>query len=490
VTTLNDFRGGVSKLFIGFLWANLAALLILLVWRQDPGAAMIFGLGLMLCLASSIAAFRNRTAFQTRFLTSISAVSFAALFLLAARGSNLILDMHMYFYAALAISAAWCCWRSLLICAFFVALHHLILDYLYPTAVFPEASNLGRVVLHAGIVAVEVAVLSLLSQRLATAFRDADSAFKEIASAREEAVKLAEHQRQIAARETRSQNALLVELARFGSQVASHMSALRQAGEGLREAGGVLKQAVAQSTTSTASAAAASLESADAVGLIESTTSELAVAIGEIERRMTETSALVSDSAQKACVTERQANELLQSIDRVAQFAATIQSVATRTNLLALNATIEAARAGDAGRGFAVVAGEVKSLAASTAKATKDIQSQVAEIRAIAASTGQSVGEVATAAAGIDTHASAVADALRQQLAATTEIARVMHGVASSTSLMKDSVSRANSSAGKTAELAAVADNSSRAVLNVADHLQDEMERFLADVRISQRLSA
>lgn len=85
----------------------------------------------------------------------------------------------------------------------------------------------------------------------------------------------------------------------------------------------------------------------------------------------------------------------LESLSRMIEsFTQVISGIANKTNILSLNASIEAARAGDQGRGFSVVASEVRSLAAKTAKSSKEIADTIVKVQEFIATTVNSMNEI------------------------------------------------------------------------------------------------
>ncbi|HBC54154.1 MAG TPA: hypothetical protein DCZ06_07815, partial [Alphaproteobacteria bacterium] len=76
------------------------------------------------------------------------------------------------------------------------------------------------------------------------------------------------------------------------------------------------------------------------------------------------------------------------------------------------------------GKGFAVVAGEVKNLAAQTARATDEISGNITAIQAATKEAVAAIGEIDTTIGQLDESSTAIAAAVEQQTAATGEIAR------------------------------------------------------------------
>ena len=180
-------------------------------------------------------------------------------------------------------------------------------------------------------------------------------------------------------------------------------------------------RAVASNSRGVTTAAADAQTNTEAVA---SASGELAASISEIGRKVADSSRLTGTAVSAAHQAQTTIRKLADSVARIGEFATLINGIAGQTNLLALNATIEAARAGEAGKGFAVVASEVKNLASQTAKATEEISAQIADIRTSTHNTIAAVEDITGAIRDVENISAAIAAAIEQQGAATSEIAR------------------------------------------------------------------
>ncbi len=183
----------------------------------------------------------------------------------------------------------------------------------------------------------------------------------------------------------------------------------------------------------------------------------------------------------------------------IRQIVEMITNIAKQTNILSLNASIEASRAGEHGRGFAVVAKEVKELAeqsaasaASIAKLTHDMEQGTTEASASMYSASQEIDK------GIETVIEA-GDRFRSILVSIQQVAAQMGAVSAASKQMDTSMDQVNEvfeialaisdeiasgaqegSAASEEQLATMEEvaSSAAALSNIADELQDIIQRF------------
>jgi methyl-accepting chemotaxis protein len=236
---------------------------------------------------------------------------------------------------------------------------------------------------------------------------------------------------------------------------------------------------VAGDTQSAAAASGLALTNSQAVA---AAAEQLSNSIHEIAAQIARTAQITQRavaSGESAAVTVRSLND---AVSRISDVTKLIGEIASQTNLLALNATIEAARAGEAGRGFAVVAAEVKNLASQTARSTEDINRQIAEIQSVTAAAVGAMTKVGDRVREIDGAAIAIAAAIEQQGAATSEIARNIAQTASAAREVSERVQNVSVGAGRVSGRASVVRSS---IAEVSTNISGLREILVRVVRTS-----
>ncbi|WP_375263949.1 methyl-accepting chemotaxis protein [Palleronia sp.] len=342
MTDLTDKRGNAARGLLVFCWLHVPLVLALGTFRDVPWVLSLSASFAMAALAS-LDLFLSPS--RGRVTLSCALIAQPAILVGLMAGHPWQVDVHMYFFAMMAVLSLLFDIRALLMAAAVVAIHHLGLNYALPELVYPGGSDLSRTLIHAVILILETTGLCAM----VFSHHRQNSNVKE---AQERSLETAEAARVKQVEATNRISKVLSATTAGVNTVRENSSCLSNLSEEMAEGSRRQSQSVAAAQSSIEEIAASIVCTTETVASTE------------------RSSTRALESARRAEITVGHAIKAMQDI---AQKIGVVREIARQTDLLALNAAIEAARAGTHGRGFAVVASEVRKLAERAQSAATEI---------------------------------------------------------------------------------------------------------------------
>nr|WP_158592061.1 methyl-accepting chemotaxis protein [Pseudomonas cavernicola] len=476
-----SFYRQADRLMLAVLWAMTLYAFGLAFWHSTWAAALTIGGGTALALSALYSLIGGSRAY--RCLIGVAFMAIAALHIQQSHG---MIEMHFSVFVLLAILVYYRDWLPILLAAGTIAVHHLLFFIAQQNGDTIHLVQAGAgwpvILIHASYVVVEtliLLVLALHSAREAAVGEDLQRTSAHLLRDGEP-VDLA-YRSPSSERLAQRFNRFLDLLDRLVSRVVGAGDELRATSSHLSRSTAQLNQGAETLQSATAQMGRAIEEMTQAVGAVSNDAEQAALTARQADAdaaagtaAIAATQVGIQELAREMDGSSEVVRALAEESQQIGRVLEVIRAVAEQTNLLALNAAIEAARAGEHGRGFAVVADEVRQLARRTQEATGEIQNMIGRLQQGAANAvaamaqshegvARCVGHTERTVTLLDNvHRSieaiqAISVSTRQQLAATSEVARLIDSV--------------RAIAGETARDAAEVAEDSQRLEQLAEHL-------------------
>ena len=147
MSALDRQRQLTHRILLTLLWAHVAVIALVAALVHGPLAVARRRGARLAAVATAVRAGADAAA--ARATVAMTLMAQVSLMVAALPANAWQVDMHMYYFAVLALVGFYCDAVAVVAAAGLVAVHHVSLNYLLPMVIYPGGGDFGRVIFHA-----------------------------------------------------------------------------------------------------------------------------------------------------------------------------------------------------------------------------------------------------------------------------------------------------------------------------------------------------